>query len=211
LIQSPSSGTSVSWLATLTPVDETPIVYSDMVISHSPSTPTKMLLPNYFNLAVVVFSKRDVRDINLNPLSGIPVTGIVPTSERLGFLQDLTAETPDSWNLGTFNIDIEGSANVDAKVRVGDWLMLSRNMNVVVSPIGPILATRQRHKWYRVIGVNGENTFPRSVRVSGAPWSWTKHELDAGINLVSDLPVTAVTLVKDVLNVHERMVNLGEY
>lgn len=224
LLQSPTAAASVSWIATLAPIDETPVILPEMLAGASASGPA--LAPENFNLGVVVFSKRDVRDFNLDPTSGIPATGEVPVSERLGFLNDV-AGTPNhlsaSWNAGTFDILIEADSKVDPKIKIGDWLMLSRNtsVEVVVNPSPPlpllitnaILATRQRHKWYRVIGVSGDNAFPREVRVAGEPWYWTKHErqifIKYSVTTFPTMPVTAVTLLKNVIQVYERTVNLN--
>ena len=217
LLQSPTASASVSWIATLTPIDETPVILPEMVSVASPSR--LAFAPENYNLGVVVFSKRDVRDFNLDPTTGIPATGELPVSERIGFLNDV-AGTPNhlsaSWNAGSFDILIEADSKVDPKIKIGDWLMLSRNTSVEVEvtfPLNPAtdLATRQRHKWYRVIGVSGDNAFPREVRVSGEPWYWTKHERQILIKygLSPTMPVTAVTLLKNVLQVYERTVNLS--
>lgn len=227
LIQSPSSGTSVSWIATLTPVDETPVIAPEMLATSFPLL-IPVFSPENYNLGVVVFSKRDVRDLNLNPISGILATGELPVSERIGFLNDV-AGTPNhlsaSWNAGSFDILIEsdtqvdslGAPKLDPRIRIGDWLMLSRNtsVEVVETPPSavPVTATRQRHKWYRVIGVSGDNSvpFPREVRVTGEPWYWTKHEMQIASKYgkpLPTMPVTAVTLLKNVIQVFERTVNL---
>ena len=218
LLQSPTAAASVSWIATLTPIDETPVILPEMLAGASTTGPA--LAPENYNLGVVVFSKRDVRDFNLDPTTGIPATGEVPISERLGFLNDV-AGAPNhlsaTWNAGTFDILIEADSKVDPKIKIGDWLMLSRNtsVEVVVNPpvVPPVLATRQRHKWYRVIGVSGDNAFPREVRVAGEPWYWTRHErqifIKYGVATLPTMPVTAVTLLKNVLQVYERTVNLN--
>ena len=224
LIQSPTSGASVSWLATLTPVDETPVIVPEMLAGASTSAPA--LVPENYNLGVVVFSKRDVRDLNLDPTTGIPATGVPPVSERIGFLNDTPAGTSLGWNAGSFDIVIEADAQVDSlgapvldpRIKVGDWLMLSRTTSVEIEVNPPatlfsdaLFATRQRHKWYRVIGVSGDNAFPREVRVTGEPWFWTKHEQKIftkyGITSMP-MPTTAVTLLKNVVQVYERTVNL---
>ncbi len=224
LIQSPTSGTSVSWLATITPVDETPVIVPEMLAGASASAPA--LVPENYNLGVVVFSKRDVRDLNLDPTTGIPATGIPPVSERIGFLNDAPPGTSLSWNSGAFDIVIEADAQVDSlgapildpRIKVGDWLMLSRSTSVEIEVSPPavslataVLATRQRHKWYRVIGISGDNAFPRVVRVTGEPWFWTNHEQKIftkyGVTSMA-MPTTAVTLLKNVVQVYERTVNL---
>ncbi len=207
LLVSPTSGASVSWLACLTPSDSTPLIGSSMLSVATQGT--LRLLPESYDLAVVVFSKRDVRDFNLNATTGIGATGVVPTSERLGFLIDSSAATPDAWNAGTFDITILADSKVEGRVKIGDWLMLSRNSSVEFDTGS--FATRQRHKWYRVISVTGENVFPKTVRVSGEPWYWTEHEIKYynRMNITPPaLPPTAVTLLKDVIQVYQRSVSL---
>lgn len=211
LIQSPTSGSSVSWLATLTPVDETPVIHRDLLTG---STTSMVFAPESFNLAVVVFSKRDVRDLNLDPVSGIPATRELPESERVGFFNGLGGAPLPSWNAGSFDITIEADSKFDPKIKIGDWLMLSRTTAVQVVqqvPFATALAFRQRHKWYRVIGVSGDATFPREVRVAGEPWYWTKREQEILMSPGASLPwpTTAVTLLKNVIQVHERTVNLS--
>ena len=223
LIQSPTSGASVSWLATLTPSDDTPVIAPEMLAGAPATAPA--LVPENYNLGVVVFSKRDVRDFDLNPTTGIQATLVPPVSERIGFVKD--TGTSLSWNAGSFDILIEADAQVDSlgtplldpRIKVGDWLMLSRSTFVEMETIPPsasfaagTYAERQRHKWYRVIGVSSEQTFPREVRVTGEPWYWTRHELRTfskyGITTLPTMPVTAVTMLKNVVHVYERTVNL---
>ncbi len=210
LIQSPTSAASVSWLATLTPVDETPVINRELLTG---STTSLVFAPENFNLAVVVFSKRDVRDLNLDPATGIAATGVLPVSERIGFLNGSGGAPLLEWNAGSFDILIEADSKVDPRIKIGDWLMLSRTTTVQVNQQVPFAfadSFRQRHKWYRVIGVSGDSSFPREVRVAGEPWSWTRHEqsiLAAGRPLA--WPPTAVTLLKNVIQVHERTVSLS--
>ena len=216
LIQSPTSASSVSWLATLTPVDETPVIHRELLTGPPTSLAPFVFAPENFNLAVVVFSKRDVRDLNLDPVAGIAATGILPASERIGFLNGAGGAPLSEWNAGSFDITIEADSKFDSRIKIGDWLMLSRTTTVQVNQQIPSAfadSFRQRHKWYRVIGVNGDSSFPREVRVAGEPWSWTRHEQNilAGGRPGPPLawPTTAVTLLKNVIQVHERTVNLS--
>jgi predicted DNA-binding transcriptional regulator AlpA len=79
------------------------------------------------------------------------------------------------------------------------------------------LISRQVHRWYRVVGVTGEDTFPRLIRVSGKPWAWTEGEIEdlkqRNLALPSVPPPpgmieTQAALLKDVVHVYERQVEL---
>ena len=139
--------------------------------------------------------------------------GILPESERIGFLIGSGGAPLPEWNAGSFDITIEADSKFDPKIKIGDWLMLSRETQVLVRQgSSTSRSSRQRHKWYRVIGVSGDTSFPIEVRVAGEPWSWTRHELDIfstpGVT-PPPWPSTAVTLLKNVIQVHERTVNLS--
>ena len=193
LLQSPTSATSVSWLATLTPSDITPIITFDS-LTFVGGWPRIETLPENYDLSVVVFSKRDVRE------SLDPATGIVPLSERFCGFVPINAEYLTS---GTFDFEIASAAGVvDPKIKIGDWLMLSRN---IFDNTG--VKSRERHKWYRVISVSDGDDFPKQVRVSGQPWDWTAFEIRSGL-ATGQMPSTAVTLLKDVVQVYRRSVSL---
>jgi len=191
LLQSPTNAAAVSWMATMTPSDGTPLVTADSLTYLSPTlVPNIEFFPERYDLAVVVFGKRDAREL-LNPLSGE-----IPVSERLGL-----ATWPDAehFTSGTFDVDISSPAT-DTRIKIGDWLMLSRYINSLNG-----FPVRERHKWYRVISVGNETTFPRQVRISGQPWDWTQIELAAGFG-GPVLPITTVTMLKDVIQVYQRSI-----
>ena len=210
LLQSPTSATSVSWLATLTPSDITPIITPESLTFVSGLLPSIETLPENYDLSVVVFSKRDVRE------SLDPATGIVPISERFGGFVPINTEFLTS---GTFDFEIASAVGVvDPKIKIGDWLMLSRNIfdNPYIQSGSNAVKARERHKWYRVISVSDGDDFPKQVRVSGQPWDWTAFEvavITAAINSgaatgLPTIPATAVTLLKDVVQVYRRSVSL---
>ncbi|MEI7460499.1 MAG: hypothetical protein WCK15_13895 [Pirellula sp.] len=219
LMQSPTNAASVSWMATLTPSDNTPIIRPTS-LTYNPNNlslaPPIEIFPESYDLAVVVFGKRDVRE-QLDP-----TTLIVPESERLGLMLGVPNDL-EYLTSGTFDITIDSGANVDPKIKVGDWLMLSRYIyltNPASNPIkhtdAKLYATRERHKWYRVLSVAPDDTFPKSVRLSGQPWDYTEQELaDARVidpTLASlKMPQTTVTLLKNVLQVFQRTVYLQTY
>ncbi len=219
LLQSPTSGSSVSWIATLTPSDSTPIVTPQSLTYIRPNlAPTIEFFPENYDLAVVVFSRRDVRE-QLDPSNGI-----IPSSERLGLFSAIAGDT-EYLTSGTFDFEIASGLTVDPKVKIGSWLMLSRYIypdpysqgtNATNQILGAI---RERHKWYRVISVSGDNVFPRHVRVAGLPWDWTEFEVAAIARQrranpllgFPTVPTTAVTLLKDVVQVYQRNITLQPF
>ena len=215
LLQSPSNAGSVSWMATLTPSESTAIIRpGDLDVSMMPAGyPPIEIIPESYDLSVVVFGKRDVRE-KLDPS-----TLIVPESERLGLFSATDVEYLSS---GTFDIDINSGSNVDPKIRMGDWLMLSRYVfSDVYNPSNyKSGAIRERHKWYRVLSVGSDDTFPKSVRLSGQPWDFTEQELSAArtarllnntLPILPTMPKTSVTLLKNVIQVYQRTVYLQTY
>ena len=225
LLQSPTNAATVSWLATLTPSDGTPMVTADGLtfindINNVPNynaRPNIEFFPEKFDLSVVVFGKRDVREL-LDPTNGI-----IPSSERLGIFNVIGTDV-EYLTSGTFDFEVSSSAD-DSRVKIGNWLMLSRYIYENPYAQGTNAATqmqfarRERHKWYRVISVGNEESFPRQIRVSGQPWDWTEFEV-AEINRLRLLnpaltwpvvPTTVVTLLKDVVQVYQRSVTLQPF
>ncbi len=212
LLSSPQSQMMVSWIATLTPSLSTQFIAPQSLI-YQPDTGGNLVpppinqFPESFDLSVVVFSKRDVRE----QLS--TTTGLLPSGERLFNVADISSDCMTS---GTFNMTLSGNANVNARLRIGDWIMLSRN--IFVDPSASSSQIRQRHQWYRVIGATGDDAMPRIVRVIGAPWDWTQAEVDFFVANSPDtppvptnpaaLPVTVATVLKDVVHVYERRIEL---
>ena len=209
LLQSPTSSTSVSWLATLTPSDATPIITPQSLTFVGNARPNIEIFPETYDLAVVVFSKRDVRE-RLDP-----TTGIAPASERFGGFNIIPGNT-EYLTSGTFDFEIDSAMGVvDSRIKIGEWLMLSRFIftDPYTQNAPPI---RERHKWYRVISVSGDDGFPKQVRVAGQPWDWTEFEVREITRQIKNgsqpsvpiVPATAVTLLKDVVQVYQRSVSL---
>jgi hypothetical protein len=217
LVGSPVSPDTTSWLMTVTPSESTPIIpltktqqnFDGTVRSNRP-----VEIPRIYNLAVVVFSKRDVRDIN--PTMD-PALGTLPSSERVLRVSDIAS---DALTSGTFTITVEGSSSISPRIKIGDWLMMSRYTSQELLPrvaANPTIIARQVHRWYRVVGITGEETFPRVIRVSGKPWNWTDGEIsdrrERGLPFptLPPSPATIEThavLLKDVVQVYERQVEL---
>ena len=222
-VVNPTASTSIqSWLATLTPSENTQIVDPTTLplgpFDHDSSTPIPLppamrFYPESYDLAVVVFSKRNVTELVIADYAAFANDGLVPEGERLCAV---TQFGPEHRSSGTFDVELFASPNVSARVRVGDWLMMSRF--VFANPAMQTEPIREHHKWYRVINVAGDDVFPRQVRVSGQPWDWTVPEIEsfraAGATSTAalpDIPVgsTAVTLVPNVINVFQRTLTIS--
>lgn len=219
LIGSPKSQDASSWMITVTPSESTPIVplnmtrqnYNGTVLSNRP-----VQIPTTYNVSVVVFGKRDVRDIN--PTIS-PALLNLPISERTFRVADVSSEALSS---GTFSVTLEGSPLINARIKIGEWLMMSRFTKQELLPrpqnaANATLISRQVHRWYRVVGVSGEDTLPRTIRVSGKPWNWTEGEIldlqQRGLPVPTVPPSPAAiethaVLMRDVVHVFERQMEL---
>lgn len=227
LVVSPTAAQQVSWLMTVTPSENTPIIPITRTqenwdgVGNNPGTikaNRPVVLPNAFDVSLVVFAKRDVREV----ASIIPGVGPnsaptnLPTNERAFRVTLVTSEALDS---GTFSASLSVHPNVDANIRIGDWIMLSRFARRTLLPRtvnNPTTINRQVHRWYRVIGTAQVGT-AFVVRLYGKPWNWTEGEIAdfqaAGVNLPSTPPnpntlETQAVLLKDVIHVYERQINL---
>ena len=236
VIKAADSGSMQSWIATLTPADSTPIVNPLSLDTPTPtSLPGMEFFPETYDVSIVVFGKRDVREFSNSELrngnySGYENDGVVPRSERLTRVLEIA---PDSASSGTFEIQLgafdgfprlgtdENPSNVSAKVVVGDWIMLSRY--VYDDPLTVNFPIREKHRWYRVVGVTGLDVFPRRIRIAGAPWDWSVHELDAiarqnranpsiTVPLFIDPTVvpTVATVLSNVVTVYQRSLKINK-
>jgi hypothetical protein len=224
-IQGVEAISNCTWLATLVPADETAIVEPTMVPLPTSGLP---FVPESYELSVVVLAKRDVREIafpegpgptysNVQGYNDFKSLGEPPVSERL--LSVSFPNAAEAQTSGTFEIELSADATVSSSVRVGDWLMLSRE--TYVEPITDTLSRRSRHKWYRIIGVHETNNlngiFSRVVRVSGIPWGMTLNEYEkienekirralAGLPAFTPptFPQTVATLLPNVITVYQR-------
>ncbi|MEQ1830655.1 MAG: hypothetical protein ABL921_32180, partial [Pirellula sp.] len=214
-LQGSEANSSSSWIATMVAAEDTPVVEASMVPLPTSGLP---FMPETYELSVVMIAKRDVRELSLldsaNPgdptaaYNAFKSAGSPPTSERLmsvSFPNPTEAQTS-----GTFEIELSADISVSANMKVGDWLMLSRE--TYMEPVDDRLSRRSRHKWYRVISVDvpqaGNSTFQREVRVSGAPWGWTTNEFEK-IQRAPNVPPpafpqTVATLIPNVVNVYQR-------
>lgn len=240
VIKAIESGNMISWLATVVPSDGTPMVNP---LSIDPPTPTSLpgmeIFPESYDVSVVVFGRRNVTELATSTLqngdyAGFSGANVIPTSERLARVISLSADAGSS---GTFEVEL-GSFNsptvatmdddpstVSAKMVPGDWIMLSRYVydNPLATSDANTFPIREMHRWYRVVGVTGPNIFPRRIRVAGAPWDWSIHELEAikrqaRINPATVVPPivdptrfpTVATLLSDVVTVYQRTLTVNK-
>ncbi len=229
LMSNPATPTPTSWMMTVTPSENTPIISLNLAAQNydgrslpAPGQPPTVLsnrpvkIPRTYNVSVVVFAKRDVRDFN--PTIS-PALQNLPVSERTVRVSDISA---DALTSGSFTMTVDASPLINAKIKVGDWLMMSRFTSLELLPkqqnrLNATFVSRQVHRWYRVVGVSGEDTFPRSIRVSGKPWNWTDAEINDSRQRNLALPIlppspgaieTHAVLLRDVVHVYERQVEL---
>jgi Tfp pilus assembly protein PilV len=183
---SSSESSRISWLATLTPNEIT----------------GAGLIPQYYDLSLVVFSNRD-RNFDAAPLA---VTGSdqFALGEKICFATapDTTSpfvtncgQLPYSQSGGSFEIRLWSDQNTDPKIKVDDWVMLSRrivlgNFNVPIESLKII----HRHRWYRITNTESLDTWDNGikVRVAGDPWDYPDiyyKALNVPINANSTAPV----------------------
>lgn len=220
-----------SWLMTVTPSENTPLIPLVLAKENLDATGSVMSnrpvqIPRIYNVAVVVFAKRDPRDINPNIN---PNLLNYPLSERALRVTNITTDASTS---GTFSMTVNADNAINAKIKVGDWLMMSRFTKEELLPrqqnIGSTTdITRQIHQWYRVVGVTGEDVFPRIIRVAGKPWTWTENEVAFRSRLLNTPPTDLAppspgtpmppsgrpleihaVLLRDVVHVYERQIDL---
>jgi hypothetical protein len=161
VISTTTAAQQASWLATVTPAENTPIidldrvkaVYQQNLLANQP-----LDVPRLYDVALVVFSKRDVRELAAMAvlLPGDFQTSRpsevmnVPTGERVVKVTDMSS---DALHSGTFNITVSGYPTMDSKVKAGDWLMMSRFAFRDLIPRTSGTISRQVNRWYRIISV----------------------------------------------------------
>jgi Tfp pilus assembly protein PilV len=233
IISTPNAAAQASWLATITPSEDTPIISLDRVTNifqQSVLANQPLDIPRLYDVALVVFSKRDVRELSSvavispgNAQQGTPSEVMnVPTNERA---VRVTGISDDAITSGTFNVVVNGYATMDSKIKPGDWMMMSRFAMRDLTPrpannANVTQVARQVHRWYRIISVTGDS-YPLTLRVAGKPWGWTEGEIsdmqEKGMALPTVPPVpgtgagtyeTQAVILKDVVQVYERQMEL---
>lgn len=232
-IQSTLIPTAPMWSALITPAESTPILEKSKLPSRTVYATTaayQAAMRNYvipiaveaYDLAIVVQKKRLLREI-YQPLAQTPST--VEGERIFGATWDITTDEPSQ--SGTFEITLTQPPAItdamEAKLKAGDWLMLSRYVvhfyrNPANVPTSAVL--RQKHKWYRVVSAPTSDVFPLSVRVSGGAWTWTTDEIQSAarvgqaLSSVGDSSTpyyqqTSATLIPNVVHVFERTMTVS--
>jgi hypothetical protein len=174
--------------------------------------------PEAYDLSIVVQRKRNLNEI----YAGSATTPAEVEQERI-FFAGWDAAIDEPHNSGSFTLTLQQPAQVvgpmEANIKTGDWLMLSRNVLTFykLNAASPAAwaSVRQKHKWYRVISVPSSDVFPLDIRVSGSAWTWTTDEIQSsarvGVALGSlgdaTTPYfvqTSATLIPNVIHVYER-------
>lgn len=243
-IQSIVTPNAPIWSALITPAESTPILEKSKLPSRTTYATTadyalemrKYVIPmsvEAYDLSIVVQKKRPLREI-YQPLVQTPET--VEGERIFGVSWVTTIDEPKQ--SGTFEITLTQppaiTAPMEAKLKAGDWLMLSRNVlhfyrNAANVPAAAVM--RQKHKWYRVVSAPSADSFlpnpatgksELSVRISGGAWTWTTDEIQsasrAGL-ILSNISVgdtttsyyqeTSATLVPNVVHVFERTMTVS--
>jgi hypothetical protein len=194
IIANQNASQQSSWLVTITPSESNPSIPFDVakevvakygltVFANQPID-----IPRIYDVALVVFSKRDAREVNAVTAvpNGTPPVLNIPAGELVFNVTDMTDEAVSS---GTFNITIQGAPGTEAGVSVGNWLMMSRFSYEMLLPLksselppNQIRPTRffkrQIHRWYRVVGTSEGTGGAKVLKVSGKPWGWTEREIE---------------------------------
>jgi hypothetical protein len=181
-LASPNSA-NITWMITITPSEQTSVGE----------------LPTQFDVSFVVMNRRD-RTFDAVPFN---VSGAerYADGERIALATSTSSNnaTVPFWLSGggvsiadlpistgsTLEMKLWGAQLTDPTIRVGDWVMLSRKLSLGDFS-GPNFNPKliHRHRWYRVIGVDTNETWPRVIRVAGDAWDYPEY--------VSPLPIPAV-------------------
>ena len=227
-IQGSASPNAPIWSALVAPTESTQIFSRNDLpdpTSHTVASYGAEILnfalpffPEAYDLSIVVQRKRNLYEI----YAGSAITPAEVEQERI-FSGSWDAAIDEPHNSGSFTITLQQPAQVsgamEAKIKTGDWLMLSRNvltfykLNAASPPAWA--AVRQKHKWYRVISVPSSDVFPVDIRVSGNAWTWTTDEIQSSARVGMSLGSlgdtttpyyvqTSATLVPNVIHVYER-------
>lgn len=227
-----------SWGIMICPDEDTPIVPKSQVRLIPPKTSFQdfksPFFPELYNVSLVLYAKRDVGELTPTSslVTGFPTRTVLPEAEKIASVTSVVMPSGDidnqSMTSGNFEIVLNASSELNAKIVAGDWIMLSRYvMHFEPPPASGIpYALRQRHRWYRVVSAPSSTTFPLTLRVAGVPWDWTNDEIrsarEAGVaNLNSFNPInplsiyypltqTTATIVPHVVHVYQRTYSLGK-
>ena len=214
LLASNSDIGSVSWMMTVTPTE-----------NMAPGE-----IPTSFDVSTIIFNGRD-RVFDAVPFS---VSGAqeYSRSEKLCFatadspnnvgsptpIYSVRADLPSSSG-GSMNIKLYSDVATNASVRVGDWIMLSRRielgnrLNSGAFQYPNEFKVIHRHRWYRVTGTDNSDTWPRVVRVAGQPWDYPETFANNIPKIepvgVSSVQATNATVFRNVVAVYSTISNIA--
>jgi Tfp pilus assembly protein PilV len=169
-----------SWLATLSP--------REFTAAELASGPELASPERQYTLAIVVLHRRD-RQFFAPALSG-PENS--PQGERI---LSVSAHPGAFRNGSGGRITVEASTAVSDRLRVGDWVMLSRHQDTATAGRSVVC------RWYRILGMDAEptvggTTWSRSIIIDGPDWAFS-----------ATMP-TQVTVLNNVVTVLERVIEV---
>ncbi len=182
----------LSWMATIVPK-------LDLVSNNTSST--RINPTDEYTLSIVVFDRRPVdREVVINVATGNPIIED-EVSERVVRVGAFYSGTP-AFSGGDLTLVTRiGRGANDLELRSGDWVMFSRLKEVLPPTTPPTII--QIHKWFRVVNVGDEPVYDgtqwaRDVTVVGPDWDYDP---------TGTIP-TQVTIVRGVVDVHEKTIRL---
>jgi hypothetical protein len=210
----------LTWMVTITPSEKTAIG----------------IRPTEFDMSLVMMNRRD-QSFDAVPLS-YSGAETYPQDEKIAIATSTSPNnaTEPFWLSGgspsiidlpqssgtTLELKLWGAALTDPKIRNGDWVLLSRRIALNDSRVPSIAAYNgrliHRHRWYRVIGVDNRETWPRVIRVAGDAWDYPEVSTQTapvpthafnGSNLSHlQSALTTVTIVPSITMVYKKVITL---
>ena len=224
IIAAGSSKTQYSWMATLSPLDQ-----------------SDTSLEDYYTLSLIVMHQRDRLFIDpslfASRSASVPSPETKPQGERLTWVYPLSG---NFFGGSGGRVRIFASEATESTIVIGDWIMLSKHVSgsvVATNTVQPFSVFR----WYRVVGVDPEPTvgnlatmgpdpssnvpftdpygnnpggppsdavWSRDVVLAGPDWDFSATIFVApGVPLIT--PTTG-TLVNGAVSVYERVITVPE-
>ena len=207
------SDSRLTWMITITPSERT----------------ATGIRPTEFNMSFVMMNRRD-QSFDAVPLSYSGAEGY-PKDEKIAIATSTSVNnaTQPFWvaasgvslvdlpqsNGSTLELKLWGAQLTDPTVRVGDWVMLSRRITLNDASGSYNAKLIHRHRWYRVIGTDDRESWPRVIRVAGDAWDYPEANVATGPHAFSPSIVghlqstlTTVTICPSVTMVYKKVVTL---
>ncbi len=156
-----------------------------------------------YTLSIVVFDRRPVdRDTVIDSITGNPVTED-DIGERVVMVGTFYSGMP-AFSGGDVVLVSRASRGTsgkdDLELRGGDWVMFSGQKTVFDPSAGTTFPVNV-HKWYRVVSVGDDPVYngtvwAREITVLGPDWD------------TANIAATQVTIVRGVVDVHEKTIRL---